>query len=408
MSAPVLEPLASEMPGGGFKVAGHLGSHRALVPWARERFLPGVVGPSVDVVAVPAARQADGVGEAARVARKIDALLVILASRETVPDRARQVAERWLPADRVVVVTQRGRWHIPGLLMTADILPMSRLRDSDTAAKRNVALALSRICGWRRLLFMDDDVWGFGAPELETVRRALADSTDLEAVGWTFDNFPDNSMVCHAYRRAGGEQSTFIGGGALAVRVHARTPHFPLVYNEDWLFMLPMMLRRRVTLARGGSLTQERFDPFQLPGNAVKQEFGDVLGEGLFRMRHLGMDVSVAQTRGYWRVVLDIRRALIEETAVELRRLLARGRTTPDLARAASALDAARGLYGRPIVQGDGATIAWSDALACWVVAWRQDALAWSNYLGALEPGRGLDAAIRKLRLTRHVANGTS
>ena len=387
----------------GFVVREHHGCHRSLVPRARERFLAGgVVGPGIDVVAVPAARAAANLHQSAAVAAELDVPLVVLASRETVPAAAHEVARVHLPSDRIVIVTQNGKWHVPRVMLTADTEPTSRGRTSDTSAKRNLAIAMARMCGWERVLFVDDDVSGFGRLETDTVRRALADGTGLEAVGWTFDRFPDNSMVCHAYRLAGAEQSTFIGAGALAVRVAEHTPHFPLVYNEDWLFMLPLMLRQEVALARAGSLTQDRFDPFARPGDAVKQEFGDVLGEGLFRLVHLGMDISAAQTRGYWRTVLRIRAELIERTADRLARGLGRRCPATQLVEAVQALHEASASYCRPIAGPTGIEVPWIDALASWVVAWRHDSLTWSNYLGELPTRVGLDVALRRLRLSRY------
>jgi hypothetical protein len=315
--------------------------------------------------------------------------LLILCSKLASTVEAYEVARRLLPEEKVSVVELPQNWSVPHLALRAEGVPPRAWFSVDTAAKRNAALLIARAVGWRAVLFLDDDVRGFGATHMQAVERAL-DSPDrgLEALGWAFDDHPDNSMVCHAYRLAGGHQSTFIGGGALAVRVSPWTPHFPDVYNEDWLFMLVLMLRSRSALAFAGSMRQAPFDPFAIPEHADRQEFGDVLAEGLFRLLHTGQPLSVARSGVYWGEQLRLRQIMIE-------RILARfashrcGHLTSVQLALERALDFNRTMRS------------WPPQLAEWVLAWEGDCRTWRQRMVSTGPA-SLDRALADLGLMAH------
>ena len=93
--------------------------------------------------------------------------------------------------------------------------------------------------------------------------------------------FPDHSVVCHAYRQAGGEQQSFIGGGALAVEVKRSKSFFPDIYNDDWFFLLDGSKWLQPIAVRG-QVIQQPYDPFRTPDRARAEELGDVLAEGIY------------------------------------------------------------------------------------------------------------------------------
>jgi hypothetical protein len=352
---------------------GHHDSHRSLISSVgrvRQQQGPGARR-GIDLLAVPAAREAGNLREAAEVVGIAESHLLVLCSRATVPAAAYFQVTDLLPEEQVTVTQVPQGWSPTGWGFEADGSPLFRRRTSDTHLKRNLALAVARGLGCARLLFLDDDVHGFGTAELAVVDDILADRADApSALGWAFDDFPDNSIVCHAYRAAGGAQSTFVGAGALAVRVTDETPHFPRTYNEDWLFMLPLINRRKSELVFAGSLRQTAFDPFAEPVDAVQQEAGDTIAEGLFSLLHDG-DLTAALSRAYWRDVLHRRRRFILEIKARLSR--AGG---ADAARACDALDQVLMLGHR---QGD-----WPKIIEGWVRAWRRDGDRWSHWLSAV------------------------
>jgi hypothetical protein len=197
----------------------------------------------------------------------------------------------------------------------------------DTANKRNVGLLVARMMGWRYVMLLDDDVFDLDPARVAGMASAMTRGR-MRAIGWLFESFPDNSVACHARRSAGGVQDVFIGAGALLVDAAGPVPFFPAVYNEDWLFWHDFVLERRLGLA--GSASQEPYNPFADPSRAYRQEFGDVLAEGLYSLIHQGRPVLVGCLPGFWPGVIRDRRDMLG--AIE-RRLWSMRKTrshTPD------------------------------------------------------------------------------
>jgi len=61
----------------------------------------------------------------------------------------------------------------------------------------------------KRVVFLDDDI---RVPDPADLGKAVSLLGTHAAVGLGIGGFPDNSMVCRAFREAGGRQETFIGG----------------------------------------------------------------------------------------------------------------------------------------------------------------------------------------------------
>jgi hypothetical protein len=107
----------------------------------------------------------------------------------------------------------------------------------------------------------------------------------------------------------GAPQAQFIGGGALLVPVDVRTPFFPSIYNEDWLFLLGLRRHRmadRAELLDGGDVHQDEY-PAYLASRAAAEELGDVLGEGLASLLHEDGNDD-AGSESFWRNALRERR----------------------------------------------------------------------------------------------------
>src|SRR5206468_3167733 len=141
--------------------------------------------------------------------------------------------------------------------------------------------------------------------------------TSFQAAGFRIEDYPDNSVVCHAHRLSGGRQDIFPGGSALLVDVEKSENLFPSVYNEDWLFLFDALKAGSVAIA--GTLSQIEYPPFAHPRRAASEEFGDVIAEGLYRLLHEGADVTDA-TQVYWKDVLKHRFQLIDNIADRLLR----------------------------------------------------------------------------------------
>ncbi len=112
----------------------------------------------------------------------------------------------------------------------------ARLRPwSDLSAKRNLGLDAQPAA---RLVA--SDVPGRRHHRAQPGRRSARErpARHAQAVGLHVCGFHDHSVVCHAYRDAGGRQQSFIGGGALVVQVDRTRSFFPEVYNDDWFYLL--------------------------------------------------------------------------------------------------------------------------------------------------------------------------
>jgi hypothetical protein len=353
----------------------HHSSHRRLL----------ATGPAtrtttrVDAVIVPAARAASGLAAAADLADGLGAELVVLCSRDV---RAADVKAR-RRADQHVWAADIGGPNnvIPRFRSTMVLRGTPFHRRPDTPLKRNIGLALTRMTGWERVLFFDDDIDDVKPGELGEA-AALLD--DHEVVGLTNTGFPDNSVVCHANRATGHRQDAFIGAGAMLFhRSRAATAFFPAVYNEDWFFLLDD--DGLASCAAHGEFAQREYDPFADPRRAAQEEFGDCLAEGIFTLLDSGRPITAADDL-YWRVFLDARAALIERISTDL--------TASDVprhrrAKIAAALDAAT--CSLDLIKPSLCTR--------YLAAWHYDLTLWRRFTAGLPQGLTTRAALAYLGL---------
>ena len=335
---------------------------------------------NLDAIVVPTIKP-HSLQAAVKLASNTGCALVVIC---TTPEQARQVLSLHESATDDMLVTYLPESVEDTLLPFAtSVHPQNDIEHSchvDIARKRNVGLLLARLCGWRTIMFLDDDIRGLTEP---AISRAAALTARFQAVGFEISYYPDNSVVCHAHRLAGGKQGTFPGGSALLIDVERCTTMFPPIYNEDWLFLFDAIQGR--SFARAGSLLQFEYDPFAHSKRATTEEFGDVIAEGLFRLLHQGADVTGA-TPVYWHSVLERRFQLIDNIAT---RLLASdvgaresGYALMSLAAARKRLDAITPL-----------------SCASFIRAWRLDLDAWRRTLLDLPVVGDLADAAKRLEL---------
>jgi len=273
-------------------------------------------------------------------------------------------------------------WAVPGH-------PAAEIRhDIDTNRKRNLALASAAMTGHDWVLFVDDDVLDLDVGDIHAGLSHLAHSPRHHLVGWPMVDFPDNSVVHHARRTVlGKEQSCFVGGAVLLVRLTGRVPAgFPPVYNEDWLFLYDALERREVV--KGRDVGQIELDVWAA-GRAGREEFGDVLAEGLYHLLHVDAPVETAQDPGYWHEVRR-QRARLHARIVERLRELRGGRANDPLVdQRFRALDQARHELTRTT----------PESLADFVVRWRRDHETWEDLYSHLPPRETLKEALVYLGL---------
>jgi hypothetical protein len=301
----------------------HLNSGRSLF-WRPADRPP--TGAGLDAIIVPTVRGFASLAGPATLAKSLNCPLVTLHSGRR-PQRAPAGAIGRLlnDIDTIAIdVTKPGNDALrPPQTETSRILRNTKFaRAEDTSTKRNIGLILSRMLGWQRVLFLDDDIQ-VGNPDDVRAAANLLDSYDT--VGLALGGFPDHSVVCHAYREAGGRHQSFVGGGALAVEVARCSSFFPDVYNEDWLFLLDEE-KGMPPLGVTGLALQRPYDPFRTPDRARSEQFGDVLAGGIFWLLDRGYTFADANAL-HWAEFLVRRREFIEhilralqETAIEPRR----------------------------------------------------------------------------------------
>jgi hypothetical protein len=372
----------------------HHGSHRRLL-WTAEDSTPQA---KVDAIVVPTVRPLACLEEAARAARLLSCPLVTLHSPSG-PSASQADAYFDWSLDLIAIdVPEPTQLRLPALETSRLLAGSIFERRTDVSTKRNLALLLSHMLRWKRVVFLDDDI---RVPDPADLKRAAALLDTHSAVGLTIGGFPDNSMVCHAFRDAGGWQETFIGGGALAVGVRRNRSFFPNIYNEDWFFVLDAG-KGLQPVATVGRVFQDPYDPYR-PERARAEELGDVLAEGTFWLLDQGRSASDGDL-AHWRDFLTKRKRFIgrvinmveSATAIE----------PVERARRAEALNAALGRLARITPE---LCVAYLKALAA-------DQEAWQRHIQAVrqQPRLRREPALESLsrtggrRLTWYTRHATS
>ena len=274
----------------------------------------------LDAIVVPTARPASSLQHAIRLSADLGVPLLALCSRqahaEQVVARIRAAGSRGLAVGvpKGYVIEQAPTHTAAAAFRTA-----SFGRRTDLSVKRNLGLLVARMRGWRKVLFLDDDIVGVRTDDIERLERQL---DHHPVAGMVCDDFPDNSVVCHARRQVGLYQGNFVSGAALGVNC-ADNPlcFFPDVYNEDWFFFASAAADR--TLPMVGRARQAEYDPFADPVRARHEEFGDLLAEGLYALfeeqpdRTLEQHVDAAD-EAYWARFIESRKDTIDSTVALL------------------------------------------------------------------------------------------
>jgi hypothetical protein len=354
----------------------HHGSHRHLV----ELISPPQAA-RIDAIIVPTGRPTAYLTAAMTLARHHGCTLVVLCSlRSSAP-----AAKRMASAFGVEIIAVDMDKVSPGLMprfATTDLLRRTRFESrTDTGTKRSFGLLLGWMSGWERIVFLDDDIRIPAPADLTAAVGALG---RFASVGLTIEGYPDNSVVCHAYRMAGGRQDTFIGGGALAVGVESFDSLFPDIYNEDWFFLLNDNGLRQSAVTTG-VVVQSPYDPFSNSARARSEELGDSLAEGLFRLLDDSRPLTDA-THGYWRDFLVKRRLFIDEVITMAR---AAAVTQAERNRMIGSLKAA---WGRNRVIDPQLCVDYLDA-------WRADRKLWRDMIHTTRRDLGTQKALAELGL---------
>ena len=219
----------------------------------------GSANTRLDAIVVPAARPASELQHVISMAATLAVPLVILCSKQAQLETGRPPGGEDL--------RRRGSRHrSPGDLSaavpdSADLRPRVPPRVRRTVQRPQCQTqhrpAPRPVAGWRKILFVDDDIRGFNPRDVARLAGYLERNPVASMVS---RHFPDNSVVCHARRQAGFKQDVFVSGATLGVNLqHPALSFFPDIYNEDWFFFARHAAER--TLPKVGDVSQLRVFP---------------------------------------------------------------------------------------------------------------------------------------------------
>jgi len=279
-------------------------------------------------------------------------------------------------------------------------------RQSDLGLKRNLGLLLARLNGWRKILFLDDDIGrAAGSARLTpSLVRQIAAQLDIRQIaGLSCREFPDNSVVCHARKLAGLPQGNFVTGGAVGINCSDQPlPLFPEIYNEDWFFFSRRAAAREVACL--GDVSQDAYDPYETPDRARKEEFGDLLAEGLYALfeeqpAEMAYEARLdAADESYWAAFKLARELTMHRTRLRLHSKLERNaasRHTEILAALESLAAAEKQLKRIP-----------SKLCEDFVQCWLSDLTEWERAMPRVRAVRDLYEACERLSLEPVFASG--
>lgn len=356
----------------------HRESHRDLL----QMFLFGKRR-SVDAIVVAAGRPTENLMPAATLAQAMGCRLVAMCSQGgAIPTEVMDLTAG-LGDMRAHPIHIPDDYEHPLLHFATSRVPEAgEGRLGMLSVKRNLGLLLGRMLGWSTVLFLDDDIHGLSRTKVEHAARGLS---RFDAVGMAVADWPDNSVVCHANRLGGGPQDVFVSGSALLVDPTRPVGFFPKIYNEDWLFVFPALLDRRVS--RVDAVRQVPYDPYADPRRARVEEFGEVIAEGMIDFLRRGLPHALLAESEYWDRFLDSRAAFIDRTYRRVARNVA---NRPERDPALRALEAAD--HHRQRVN--------STSCAAYYRDWRADLATWRSNLHDVETSGDLEGALSRLGLS--------
>ena len=353
----------------------HHGTHRQLL---QEVPLSDARQTRVDALIVPTARPLSWLREAMELASKLGTGLVAMCSRAVKAAEAVELGDAKGVAVVAVDVASEETYRLPMLLTTQLVKRTAFRRPGDTSTKRNLALLLSRVAGWQRVFFVDDDIFDI-KPSAARAAVGLLDQFDV--VGMHNIGCPDNSVVCHVHRELEGDQDQFIGAGALAVAPLVNQSFFPSTYNQDWLYILGTGIPTRAAVT--GQMKQKYYDPFADPDRARREELGDCLAEGLYWLLDHRLPVENADD-GHWRDFLSRRWYFIDHLITHVRK----GEWETGLRdRVVAALEVARAVSANITPR----------LCAEYVRSWRTDLETWRRFIREQPVGLGVAEGLEHL-----------
>ncbi|GAA1624250.1 hypothetical protein GCM10009744_09550 [Kribbella alba] len=355
----------------------------------------------LDAIVVPAARPS--LQRLISLSAQLSVPLVVLCSRQAQADKIAARVEETFGA-RALIIDVPEKYQLLGhqpLTSHDAFRTASNERSSDLSIKRNLGLVLARLRGWKKILFVDDDIYQLQPRHISR----LAGSLDRHPVAsMASSEFPDNSVVCHARRLAGLGQDVFVSGAVLGVNTQYPTlSFFPDIYNEDWFFFAQHAAAR--SLPKIGNVRQDEYQPYADPERAAREELGDVLAEGLYALFNgtLGWDLkdqlNAATSISHWRLFIQDRHSMISETYDRLSAVP----YTSDSTDSNEIRDAQRSLRRAAKQLDDTVT---PELCVSFIKSWREDEARWHKVMPGIGSALSEREAMNRLELKDWISCG--
>jgi hypothetical protein len=376
-----------------------------------------------DLIIVPQGRSPESIERAAHLAGAVGSTLLSLCSHEAEADKVAGVLSNMKngPFSWYAVDVPPG-YAMPDFSLTAQQqIPDLCAKDPgwNLSDKRNIGMAIGRMIGARRIFFHDDDLL-VTADALHQVGLMLH---QRNIAGLKCGGFPDKSVLMHAKSEIlafqANDTDRTVGSGRGSVRVTAGqisansmgvdpsrvVDHFPIIYNEDWLFAYQSIQQGLAGVARA-IYKQDRYDPFT--NKRIRgEEFGDLVIDGLYNRLNdqvRGKPIGDLTDTAYWQATIEARRRQYEALirAVPARRnpeylpyLMQRNPdylvTMPEERQAVLQAVLAAGLEVNEALHGD--------QFVDYMYAWGDDQANWKRMIKGLPQDLTVDESLTRLDL---------
>jgi hypothetical protein len=362
-------------------------SHHGLLDSSRESQVQEQFG----AILVPTNRRVDSLSFCIGLAREVRIPLIVVCSKRVNKDEVVAAASRedvevyaidlpihpTSPPEGVSFLTSKDE----------ELLAVSSGQTRDLSTKRNLGLLIAKVLGWRRLMFLDDDIFNISKAEVDTLAAGLNNHNVSVLIP---DWFPDNSVACHAYRLSGGKQDKFASAGGMGVRCDRDDlPFFPNIYNEDWFFFADEAASRRINQV--GTSRQKEYDPYEDPERAVKEEFGDLLAEGLYWRLDKGLDIPGVDA-AFWEEFKESRGIFLERVADSLARRSQR-KLDSDIGQKVRAAQVSISAAQRQLERIK------PEICQRFIDLWQADLVEWRKHVSQLPHAESIASALDSLRL---------
>jgi hypothetical protein len=171
---------------------------------------------------------------------------------------------------------------------------------------RNFALEHSRLCKYKKILFIDDDITEIDERKIEEGFSVL---TEENFVSFTLKGVEDDSIVGHIAKQVGviDDGKRMLSGGFLFLSPASISQRFYNIYNEDWIFQILEKEKKQIILPYTVRHNLDKDVNWTLD-QALFQEPGELIVEGL-----LEDEKALSLDNLFWNNVLYNRIKFIEE-----------------------------------------------------------------------------------------------